>query len=546
MNKSLMMQVHNYAKLWGVQVRVQGSVAYTNGKCINIPRFNEQDEHSCRLACAYLAHESGHIAYSNFDLLGKISSECRKLLYTLLNIVEDSRIEKIMSSKWIGVYENLSMLNQELSKIAIQNLSDLRNSTVNLIPRMLQIISWACQKYIQQYDTDHYILDTLKDFPKLKDFTYKLAELLLNAPMCNNTQDAYKLAKKIQALLTDEYNTIKGTSACGAGIKDNNDSVDNESNKDSENKDSSVSSDDFDACAEIFGQSTLASALESSFSSVITNSTTREDLGIISECPRVKAGSADWLHHTGLALKINSLTLALHNYVKARTLATSEQIDVGRRLNIKRAIRIPLGETRVWNKKTYDLDHNTSIHVLVDASSSMLSRASDGNFPDYKLTRCDHAKICAYCIAKALEGIPNTESQVTFFPAVCTIDGRNDDCGYEIGMCKQANESVQRTLKYFDQSPSGSTPMAQALAYALSKFKYSDKDRNIILIITDGMPDSIANVQRQLQQIEHLGVELRVLSINCETAQKLFPNCVVTDAGDLINNANKVIKQLFN
>ena len=542
------MQVHNYAKLWGVVVRIQGSVAYTNGKCINIPRFNEQDEHSCRLACAYLAHESGHIAYSDFDLLGKISSE-KKLLYTLLNIVEDSRIEKIMSSKWIGVYENLSMLNQELSKIAIKNLSDLKNSTVNLIPRMLQITSWACQKYIQQYDTDHYILDTLKDFPKLKDFTYKLAELLLNAPMCNNTKDAYKLAKKIQALLTDEYNTIKGTSAGDADIKDNNDSDDNEGiegNEDSENKDSSVSSDDFDACAEIFGQSTLASALESSFSSVITNSTTREDLGIISECPRVKAGSADWLHHTGLALKINSLTLALHNYVKARTLATSEQVDVGRHLNVKRAIRIPLGETRVWNKKTYDLDHNTSIHVLVDASSSMLSRAFDGNFSDYKLTRCDHAKICAYCIAKALEGIPNTESQVTFFPAVCTKEDRNDDCGYEIGMCKQANESVQRTLKYFDQSPSGSTPMAQALAYALSKFKYSDKDRNIILIITDGMPDSIANVQRQLQQIEYLGVELRVLSINCETAQKLFPNCVVTDAGDLINNANKVVKQLFN
>ena len=544
-NKSLMMQVHNYAKLWGVVVRIQGSVAYTNGKCINIPRFNEQDEHSCRLACAYLAHESGHIAYADFDLLGKISSG-KKLLYTLLNIVEDSRIEKIMSSKWIGVYENLSMLNQELSKIAIKNLSDLKNSTVNLIPRMLQITSWACQKYIQQYDTDHYILDTLKDFPKLKDFTYKLAELLLNAPMCNNTQDAYKLAKKIQALLTDEYNTIKDTYAGGAGIKDDNDSDGNEDNKDSDYKDSSISSDDFDACAEIFGQSTLASALESSFSSVITNSTTREDLGIISECPRVKAGSADWLHHTGLALKINSLTLALHNYVKAKTLATSEQVDVGRRLNVKRAIRIPLGETRVWNKKTYDLDHNTSIHVLVDASSSMLSRASDGNFPGYKLTRCDHAKICAYCIAKALEGIPNTESQVTFFPAVCTKDDRDDDCGYEVGMCKQANESVQRTLKYFDQSPSGSTPMAQALAYALSKFKYSDKDRNIILIITDGMPDSIANVQRQLQQIEHLGVELRVLSINCETAQKLFPNSVVTDASILIDNASKVIKQLFN
>ena len=47
-----MMQVHNYAKLWGVVVRVQGSVAYTDGKKITIPRFDIQNEHSCRLACA--------------------------------------------------------------------------------------------------------------------------------------------------------------------------------------------------------------------------------------------------------------------------------------------------------------------------------------------------------------------------------------------------------------------------------------------------------------------------------------------------------------
>ena len=101
-------------------------------------------------------------------------------------------------------------------------------------------------------------------------------------------------------------------------------------------------------------------------------------------------------------------------------------------------------------------------------------------------------------------------------------------------------------MKYFDQKPMGSTPMAQAMAYALTKFKYSDKDRNILLIITDGMPDSIPNLKAQLGQCKHLGIELRVLSINCELAQKLFPNCVVTDASVLLDNANKVIKQLFN
>lgn len=546
MNKSLMMQVHNYAKLWGVQVRVQGSLAFTDGTKITIPRFNTSDEHSCRLACAYLAHESGHIAYSDFNLLSQISKE-ERLLYTLLNIVEDSRIERLMSKKWIGVYENLLMLNRELSRIAVKNLDSLQGNTVNLIPRMLQITSWLCQKYIQQYNTEIYMLKTLEVYPCLQDFTDKLSELLMNAPMCNDTHEAYDLAKKINTLFKKEYSTRKEKPQqiqrdLIVGGTDNTDdegtpiSIDNKDSEDNEGKTRSTNNTDFNTGIEAFNEWSIQKAIETSVSKA-PESSTRDDLGIISECPRVEAGNVDWLKSTGLSVKINSLTLALHNYVKAKTLATSEQVDVGRSLNVKRAIRIPLGETNIWNKKTYDLDHNTSIHILVDTSSSMLSTASDGNFPDYRFTRIDHAKICAYCIAKALEGVPNTESQVSFFPG-----GGN----YEVGICKQPWESVKSTMKYFDQKPMGSTPMAQAMAYALTKFKYSDKDRNILLIITDGMPDSIPNIKEQLEQCKHLGIELRVLSINCEIALKLFPNCVVTDASVLLDNANKVIKQLFN
>ena len=546
MNKTLTMQVHNYAKLWGVQVRVQGGLAFTDGTKITIPRFNTSDEHSCRLACAYLAHESGHIAYSDFNLLSQISKE-ERLLYTLLNIVEDSRIERLMSKKWIGVYENLLMLNRELSRIAVKNLDSLQGNTVNLIPRMLQITSWLCQKYIQQYNTELYMLKTLEVYPCLQDFTDKLSELLMNAPMCNDTYEAYDLAKKINTLFKKEYSTRKEKpqqiqrDLIVGGIDNTDDegtpiSIDNKDSEDNEGKTRSTNNTDFNTGIEAFNEWSIQKAIETSVSKA-PESSTRDDLGIISDCPRVEAGNVDWLKSTGLSVKINSLTLALHNYVKAKTLATSEQVDVGRSLNVKRAIRIPLGETNIWNKKTYDLDHNTSIHILVDTSSSMLSTASDGNFPDYRFTRIDHAKICAYCIAKALEGVPNTESQVSFFPG-----GGN----YEVGICKQPWESVKSTMKYFDQKPMGSTPMAQAMAYALTKFKYSDKDRNILLIITDGMPDSISNIKEQLAQCEHLGIELRVLSINCEIAQKLFPNCVVTDASVLLDNANKVIKQLFN
>ena len=362
-NKSLMMQVHNYAKLWGVHVIVQGGFAFTDGTKIIIPRFNTSDEHSCRLACAYLAHESGHIAYSDFNLLSQISKE-ERLLYTLLNIVEDSRIERLMSKKWIGVYENLLMLNRELSRIAVKNLDSLEGNTVNLIPRMLQITSWLCQKYIQQYNTELYMLKTLEVYPCLQDFTDKLSELLMNAPMCNDTYEAYDLAKKINTLFKKEYSTRKEKPQqiqrdLIVGGKDNTDdkgtliSIDNKDSEDNEGKTCSSNTTDFNTGIEAFTVWSIQKAIETSVSKA-SETSTRDDLGIISDCPRVEAGNVDWLKSTGLSVKINSLTLALHNYVKAKTLATSEQVDVGRSLNVKRAIRIPLGETNIWNKKTYE------------------------------------------------------------------------------------------------------------------------------------------------------------------------------------------------
>ena len=48
--------VANYAKLFGVKVKIAGSVAYTNGKLINIPRLDLDDPVAARLAYGYLAH----------------------------------------------------------------------------------------------------------------------------------------------------------------------------------------------------------------------------------------------------------------------------------------------------------------------------------------------------------------------------------------------------------------------------------------------------------------------------------------------------------
>ena len=60
--------VTNYARAFGVKVRMQGCSAYTNGSTITIPRLDLSDPITSRMAYGYLAHESAHVRYSDFAL----------------------------------------------------------------------------------------------------------------------------------------------------------------------------------------------------------------------------------------------------------------------------------------------------------------------------------------------------------------------------------------------------------------------------------------------------------------------------------------------
>ena len=113
---ALPIMVNNYSKLFGVSVRIQGTCAYTNGKVITIPRLDISDPTKARLAYGYLAHEASHVRYTDFALLEKTDLKNDFFLFSLFNILEDSRIEALIAKEYIGVYENLSLLNDYYEK----------------------------------------------------------------------------------------------------------------------------------------------------------------------------------------------------------------------------------------------------------------------------------------------------------------------------------------------------------------------------------------------------------------------------------------------
>ena len=106
LSNALPIMVNNYAKLFGVSVRIQGSTAYTNGKVITIPRLDIKNPIKARLAYGYLAHESAHIRYTDFSILKKDKIKNNLFLFSLFNILEDSRIRLKVEDRMKGLRQS--------------------------------------------------------------------------------------------------------------------------------------------------------------------------------------------------------------------------------------------------------------------------------------------------------------------------------------------------------------------------------------------------------------------------------------------------------
>lgn len=132
--KSLPLICNNYSKIFNLKIKISGSLAYTDGSVIVIPRMDLNNEFNVRLIHGLLAHEAAHCRYSDFILLNTISNTS-SFYKMLLNALEDIRIESLISKEFVGVYENLSLLH---SYIGNKNYQNLKKN--NSIPCLFLII----------------------------------------------------------------------------------------------------------------------------------------------------------------------------------------------------------------------------------------------------------------------------------------------------------------------------------------------------------------------------------------------------------------------
>jgi cobalamin biosynthesis protein CobT len=99
------------ARQYGIEVRFEGNKCQTDGKTITLPHFESLDDNLKRLMHGFLDHEVAHCKFTKMDEMGKAKTKFHK---TLLNAVEDSRIEREMIEEYPGCALHLIPMNEEL------------------------------------------------------------------------------------------------------------------------------------------------------------------------------------------------------------------------------------------------------------------------------------------------------------------------------------------------------------------------------------------------------------------------------------------------
>ncbi len=539
-SKALPIMVNSYARLFGVSVRIQGSVAYTNGKVITIPRLDVNDPTKARLAYGYLAHESAHIRYTDFKILEKPEIKQNLLIFSLFNILEDNRIETLISKEFIGVYENLELLNAYYESDWQKFCASLFSiNVINVVLAFIQCYSQCkCQKFSCSRKRAALLYFHLRT--RISSlYLLKIARIVQKCASAKSSLEVYASCLEIFDILNSGDFEFKDDRREKIGDRfERNDALRSEferfnlrpaygmqSSKERFKQEfvrfkvySNNSVDD------VTPSKNAAAIIEENSNEA--QSSTRDDFGVIAE-HECREGSLDFIHKLDDTYGIrNSLQHKVRSYVDI----LGSSCPYGRVIDPMKVQKICVGEMSIYKSRVRQDEFNTAVHVLVDASSSMLS--SDGG----EFTRCEESCRVALMLALALEGIDGIKSMVTFFPGI--------DSEYEVAL--RSNERASRVSARFDQRPRGSTPLAQAMWYACDKFGELGCNRNIMLVITDGMPDSVTNVKNCIDYARENQIEIYGISIRSDAILKLFDKAqVIESAKDLREKAFSLFSGLF-
>ena len=499
---------------YGVEVRIGGDQAATNGKVIFIPSLPlDADEDLLSLVRGYIDHESGHIRFTDHEAM--VAAHMDNVTQFLWNCIEDWRIENKLAELYPGCKQNLQWLLRRLFLKAAdaenERAGDENPALSVLRFVLLTVRMWDVPEIGEKQQEEKDRAETY-----FSGLTSELEQILDRVRLsCTDTQSAIAYAHELAECIrqwspvqdssaTSGRESMHGNKALPAGQECRQQKAEEGTGA----HDNTVLDQAAESLSDLFklaakdlpptSGAIMAEKLES-----LKESDQHDCIAVAQE----QKVSVDPLsdEERQMALRAsNALKVRLQGLLQAAVCRPSYLSRRGR-LYTQSLYRLQTGNASVFLQNGERLSISTAVHILLDASGSMSGK---------------HIRLASqacYAVAKALEGIQGISVGVSIFPASAE--------SYDIGPLDRHGERVSDR---FAVQAHGTTPLAESLWWVLHTLSRQKEARKIILILTDGSPNNLQAGKKALHTGFKCGIESYGIGILDSYIENLLPDsCVV-------------------
>ncbi len=602
--KKIAKAINALAKNNSVKVTVGGDTAYSTGGSINIPIGDFSDPRFMQMVQGYIDHEIGHESETEHGYMAKAISIGGNLMGSILNALEDARMENSRGNIYPGARINLELL----FKIAIEdeiipNPNDMKQNIMEVI---FSYILHASRELVCGYTSTHAPLALSIIRQSAGDvFADGLVELLKETPSMESTYCAFSLSEKIYNYLNQSVNNPPPKQP-QAGQSQDSDDADNgtpsDSNDDDGSQEQSDSNDD-DGSQEQSGSNDDDGSQGQSGSndedSSQEQSDSNDDDGSQEQSDSNDNGcssevGADSSSHEGNDESMSSPDSGLqgakadldtlHDYHeevqgtitdKARDY---DDVDVAELQCLRidktdeptmysfdltgwRSLSGKFARTlqKVIIDKTETLKMATSTGRRIMRSKLASSQLGNDDVFEYKEeTEALDSSVMLLVDSSGSMGYENmleaNKTALGFAKAFQRM-GIDIEVNYygvykhsqgknEIYTAKEFGKKLDVTK--FSVASSGSTPTEEALFYALVRMSNQSQQNKIVFLITDGQPDCSSSVQMVHEKLVNAGIKVIPIGLGTRSVQG-FNESVYAKNSEEVNNALKdaIKKKLF-
>lgn len=520
---------------YGVSVVIGGDQACTNGKTIMLPTLPlDCDAELLALARSFVDHEASHIRHTDFEALQV--AQLTPMQKHLWNILEDWRCENALAEIYPGCRQHFRWLIQHhFGKN--EDKAGATNPALSVLNYVLLTVrAWDVPAIEKQRQTEAAIVQ--QAYPGL--LTSLDSTLSRVRQDCQSTQAGIDYAMELSAVIEASAKNTKTKQKDGQS----------DTRPDGQNTSHPQQEEERTDCD---AQSDEATSSNSQAESVRTARTAAQrQLEDMLHAPEGKLPLAlgeqiaealnarQVTHQQGLTvaqvghkfttnLKQEVVEESLRSSVALRTRlhgllqATMQQPCVmGRRGKLcpQRLYGLVTNNPRIFLRRGEHRQVSTAVHLLLDCSGSMGG------------ARMELATRACYAVAVALERCKGVNIGVTAFPA----EGSYIKEKRVLPLVRHG----ERVHGNFRLHADGYTPLAESLWWVMQQMYPLKEERKIILILSDGVPDSIAAAKCSLRHAKTLGFEVMGLGIQDNNMTMLLPK-----ASRTINDLPQLAPAMF-